>query len=505
MIKKIILFAFIPILMFFSFQPINLWFLFIPAYTGILFLLRDMNLKKKFLYAITVFTIFFVISMHWLLVINVQFSVMTRILIGFGFIVLSICQALLWITPIMLINLKSREIYFLPIFFAALEFIVSIENNTAFIWLSPAHTMLSFLPLAQIADIGGMYLVTAFTLFIAVLLIRIAVRPKREKWFNAIILLIALSLTLLYGYIRMNQQYGSREVKIAVVQPNVPAEVKEQFYDGTEQRIRIIESFFRAAECSDAELIIFPETSSPVYLQRNNEFSRYVADFSERTGMHVLMGSLRVKYNREKQYFDYYNSAYYYSGAKKDYYNKIRPLGFAERMPFDDRFRFIKNIPLGQGDLTPGREYKLFSVNGVNFASYICFESVFAPIAARFVRDGAEFLVNISEDAWFIHSVGAYQHFYAGVYRSIENRRYLVRSSNPGISAIITPTGIIEQKLNLHDEGIIMGTIKANESLTFYTKFDNILCKLFSLVLMIFISIKIIRRINERYKSKNRT
>ena len=505
LIRKLILFVIIPFGMFFSFQPINLWFLFIPSYALMLHMLRDLPKKKQVLFSWLIHTIFFIISMHWILVINVHFPGITRILIGLGLLLLSGSLAIIWTVPIILVNLKSRTIYLLPIFFGGLEFLSSIENNTAFIWLSPSQTMLSMPVLAQTADIGGMFIVSAIVLMLSVLIMRACTRNKRIMVYNIAALLILLVIVMIYGRVRMNHEYRGEKLSIAIVQPNVPASVKEQFYDGTQQRVRILQSYLKELEDNPVQLVVFPETAAPVYLQRKTDFSRYIQSFSDMTGTDVLMGSLRVKYDRERKRFDYYNSAYLFNENGQFVYNKMRPLGFAERLPYDDRWRFLRNIPFGQGDLTPGSQYIMFETDSIPYAAYICFESVFATIGAEFVRRGAQFLVNISEDAWFVRSVGARQHFYAGVIRAIENRRYLIRCSNPGISAIISPNGIIEQQLALQDEGIISAQITAIDDLTFYTRFDNILPKLFVIIMLAYAIYSLIRRINERCKGKNST
>ncbi|MCK4524452.1 apolipoprotein N-acyltransferase [candidate division WOR-3 bacterium] len=495
MIKKFLLFFVIPVLMFFSFQPINLWFLFIPAYAAFLLLIKDLSFKKRFLYSFISFAVFWFISMHWISLINVGFPGYQRVLIALGLIVLSAGLSFIWIIPVIFINPRSKQIYLLPIIVAGIEFLASIENNTAFQWLSPSQTMLSFLPAIQIADIGGMYLVTLFVILCSVLIFRIFTCSKKGVIINLIILLVIAVTVISYGNYRLNEARYGEKMKIAFVQPNIPASIKGYFYKGTDQRIRVLTKYLEELRNSDCEIIIFPETAAPVYLQRNNHFSRYVKKFVESTGKGILMGSLRIKYGKDRRAFDYYNSVYFIKPGSMEYYDKIRPLGFAERLPYDDKWRFLRNIPFGQGDLTPGNEFKKFEYNGKIFSAYICFESAFAPLVSRFVREGAEFIINVSEDAWFFRSIGPYQHFYSGLLRSVENRRYLIRASNPGISAVIDPCGRIVLKKALFDQGNSEYEITLYNDLTFYTRFDNLLPKIFLLISLLFIFYTIIRKI----------
>lgn len=505
MIRKFLLFIAVPFMMFFSFAPFNLGFLFIFAYSIILILTYNLKRKKRILYVFIVFLLFWFITLHWFLIIQVEFTFLQRILIFFGLILLSGVLSILWTLPFIITDPKSRSIYLLPFIFASIEFLSSIENNTAFLWLSPSYSLINYKAFIQSADIGGMYLISAFVLMISVLLFRLAVSQSKRQRMILIGLMVVIVLgNLAYGLNALSKQYCDEFIDVSVVQPNIPGFAKEHYHEFTDMRTGMIIDYLEKLKDIEQDLIVFPETASPVYIQRGSQFNRYIRAFADSNNKNIMMGSLRLEYNKEKKHFNYYNSAYLIesNGRMEQYYDKIRPLGFAERLPFDDKFRFLKKVPLGQSDFSPGSRYTLFDTGQFSFGTYICFESVFATIPARFTGEGAELLVNISEDIWFEGGIGPYQHFSAGIMRSIENRRYIVRSSNPGISAVIDPAGRIIESMDMNSSGIINAEAGLNDNLTFFTRFDNIIPKIFILLLIVFYLIKIMRR---KYgnKSKN--
>jgi apolipoprotein N-acyltransferase len=121
---------------------------------------------------------------------------------------------------------------------------------------------------------------------------------------------------------------------------------------------------------------------------------------------------------------------------------------FGEYIPFKKIFAFLETVvPIG--DFTRGKEYTVFNLPLVShslplpFSTLICFEDIFPELATQFVKRGAGFLVNITNDAWFRKSSSPYQHLAASVFRAVENRLFLVRAANTGVSAFINPVGKI--------------------------------------------------------------
>jgi apolipoprotein N-acyltransferase len=175
-------------------------------------------------------------------------------------------------------------------------------------------------------------------------------------------------------------------------------------------------------------------------------------------------------------------------GRPDQQYDKIHLVPFGEYVPLRGLFPFLSDlVPIG--DFTPGKEYTLFSIDfkeGTGslkqglFGVLICFEDTLSYISRRFTQEGAQFLVNITNDAWFLDTPAPFMHLQASVFRAIENRRSLIRSANTGVSSFVDPSGRIYRYLqDTHGkktfvEGYAREEVLLSQEKTFYTKFGDV-------------------------------
>jgi apolipoprotein N-acyltransferase len=160
---------------------------------------------------------------------------------------------------------------------------------------------------------------------------------------------------------------------------------------------------------------------------------------------------------------------------------------YGEYVPLKQLFPFIDKMVVGIGDFTSGREVKNLSFPGGSFGTLICYEIIFPDLVRRFVKEGAAFLVNITNDAWFGRTAAPYQHLSMVVLRAVENRRFVARAANTGISAIIAASGRIVQQSKLFTPASLAGIILLEKELTFYSRFGDIfaaLCLLLSFFML---------------------
>ena len=138
---------------------------------------------------------------------------------------------------------------------------------------------------------------------------------------------------------------------------------------------------------------------------------------------------------------------------------------------------------VGVSDFSPGGEYTVFNlpshqgsavVEGYKFSVIICFEDIFPSLVRNFVREGAEFIVNITNDAWYKRTSAPYQHATMAVFRAVENRVSLVRAANTGISSIIDPYGRIKRSTEIFVSSAFACRILLPRGQTFYTKYGDI-------------------------------
>lgn len=179
-----------------------------------------------------------------------------------------------------------------------------------------------------------------------------------------------------------------------------------------------------------------------------------------------------------------YNTVIYFAdGTVKGTYRKQHLVPFTEYFPYEKQFPHLYNLLLAndykwweQGD-----EATVFDYNGIKFSTPICFEDTFGYLSAEFVRNGADMIINLSNDYWSRSVQAEKQHFQLAVFRAIENRRPLLRSTNSGITALVLPSGEIVNPLEPFTQsyGIYTMPIGQKEGLTFYTRHPDLFGKLF--------------------------
>jgi apolipoprotein N-acyltransferase len=189
----------------------------------------------------------------------------------------------------------------------------------------------------------------------------------------------------------------------------------------------------------------------------------------------LLIGALA--YNQDKEIF---NSAFAIlnSGTVLEPYHKQILMPFGEFMPMASTFPFLEKLNPNVPNFTAGTEEKVFEypmVRGddtfyeARVSPLICYEDVIADIARRSVEKGAQLLVNITNDGWFGDSLAPYQHDLIARFRAVENRRFLVRSTNTGFTSLIAPTGRLVDSIPPFSEGTLLAEVTLMSYITLYT------------------------------------
>jgi apolipoprotein N-acyltransferase len=145
---------------------------------------------------------------------------------------------------------------------------------------------------------------------------------------------------------------------------------------------------------------------------------------------------------------------------------------------------FAESLTRQVGDFAPGADYTLSVVDGRKISTIICYESIFPNLVRQFVKRGSELIVLITNDGWFGESSAPYQHLRMGVVRAVENRRYLVRAANTGITAIIDPYGKIDAETPIGVRTILDGTARFRADRTFYTQYGDVFAYLNALIVI---------------------
>ena len=158
-----------------------------------------------------------------------------------------------------------------------------------------------------------------------------------------------------------------------------------------------------------------------------------------------------------------------------DRYDKVHLVPFGEYLPLRRLFFFADwFVSGGIGEITPGEAIRVLMSSAGRFGVMICYEAIFPELARRAVAGGAEFLVNITNDAWFGRTSAPYQHLAMATVRAVENQVYVIRAANTGISAIIAPNGRIVRASGLFTREVVAGSIEPRRQTTFYTRYGDV-------------------------------
>jgi len=393
---------------------------------------------------------------------------------------------------------KTRlpALFIAPVLWVCIEFIRSYAL-TGFPWASIGYSQYRFLPLIQISDIAGVYgisfLVLAVNGFLADLLL-IRKRLKEMPLFplsyligGAATLLVLIIATLGYGVWRLHQNRTGRSLTVSVVQGNIEQDKKWEpaFQD---EVISIYTGLSEEALKQHPSLIIWPETAVPFLFGTDVANTGRIVQFQKQTGTSLLFGSVLV--NRQSAgTTDLTNSAILLDkeGNKSYVYDKIHLVPFGEYVPLRKTLFFIEKLVVGIGDYIPGTQYLQADTEIGRFSTLICYEVIFPGLVRKFYTRGGDFMVTITNDAWFGKTAGPYQHFSMAVFRTIENRKPLVRAANTGFSGFIDSNGRILAQSGLFDRQVLTYTLKTDPSMTFYTKFGDLFsffCIVISIILL---------------------
>ncbi len=379
-----------------------------------------------------------------------------------------------------------QTILFTPFLWVALEYLRSFLL-TGFPWANLGYSQYLNLPFIQMADITGTYGLS-FVIVLVNATFFVVLRPWPKKTFpfkEVIITVITLLGSLIYGYLKMGmidrQRIEQPPLKIGLVQGNIDQSIKWD-YSFQRETLKLYEKLSSKVAEKKPDLIIWPETATPFFFQDAKEYQPLVLEIPRQTNAFLLFGT--PTYKIQKGRVDHYNSAYLVSPAGDliGKYDKIHLVPFGEYIPLQDLLFFIGSLGEGVGDFKSGKEIFNFSLPQGKFGVLICFEIIFPDLCRRFVKEGANFLVTITNDAWFGRTSAPYQHFSLATFRAVENRVFIARAANTGITGFIDPNGRIVKKGALFTEESINGTIYLSKNKTFYTLYGDVFAWLCSAV-----------------------
>ncbi|MBD0305311.1 MAG: apolipoprotein N-acyltransferase [Nitrospiraceae bacterium] len=365
-------------------------------------------------------------------------------------------------------------------------------------WALLGYTQYQWLPVIQIADLTGVYGVSFLIVLVNAAVSEIGlwvwsggqVQSDRSfPWLSSSSATLAMAVTLLYGQSVLNtgrQLDLKQSLTIGVVQPNIDQAHKWDDAYRRETLDRYADLTARIAK--GADMIIWPEAATPFLFEQEKGYRAELTNLVQSHGVPLLFGSPALRYSANGLPY-LLNSAYLFSpqGEILGRYDKRHLVPFGEYIPLRSILFFLDKLVEGIGDFEAGTVPTVLSLPSkpagsdgmsldppVRFGVVICFEVIFPDLVREFVRDGAEFMVTITNDAWFGDSAAPYQHFGMVVFRAVENHVAFARAANTGISGFIDRQGRIMKASPIFMETALTDQIPARNTPTFYSHYGDV-------------------------------
>lgn len=390
-----------------------------------------------------------------------------------------------------------------PIAYTGLiAFYISMEYlhqtwDLAFPWMTLGNGFAGMHQIVQWYEVTGVYGGSLWVLLSNILAFEAYQKIKNQKqyqlagiWALLIILPIGYSLYRYYNY-----EEKSVPVNVVTVQPNIDPYEKFGSISANEQ-LNILTHLSDSVGQTNTEYFIWPETAIPNYadeerIRTNPDFLRAQQFLSKYKNGTLITGIESVRFYNDKKtlsakvnpnggYYDNYNAAMQVeNSANVAFYHKSKLVPGVEKMPFPKVFSFLGPVFSKLGGSVSGWGWQeepgvFYAYSGIGVAPVICYESIWGDWIAGSVKQGAQFIAIITNDGWWGNTSGKDQHLLYAKLRSIETRRYVVRSANTGISGFINQRGDVVQQSKWWTRTALKADINLNDHITFYVKHGDV-------------------------------
>ena len=363
-----------------------------------------------------------------------------------------------------------------PAAWVAMEYLRGIIFG-GFPWIPLGNTMVTLLPIAQLASAAGVFGLSLFVASVNVGFTMAALTAGRRRLATAGGTLGLIALVSVWGGMRLagNELTSGTPIRIGLIQGNIAQTDKWNPARADMILQRYLQLSKQAAD-NGAQFIIWPESSTPFYFEEDIA-GGMIRGLVRALGTPLLLGS------DESEDADpprTYNSAFMLDthGATAAVYRKIQLVPFGEYVPFQRLLFFVGPLVEAVAAFSHGTRVTMLPVEGHMISTAICYEVTYPWLAREAVRQGSEMLTTITNDAWYGESSAAFQHFEMAAMRAIEQGRYLARAANTGISGIIDPYGRVLVRTNLFETAAVVGEAKFIQQQTLYAALGNLVAYL---------------------------
>lgn len=360
-----------------------------------------------------------------------------------------------------------------PVFWVALEWIRGTIAG-GFPWIPLGSSQADVLPIAQLASVTGVYGLSFLVALVSTAAAVVALSRQRQHLVGAAAVVVLLVAVGAAGAMRLRDNRltsAGRPFRVGLVQGNVE---QVQKYDARYKEA-ILSRYLRLSRetmLAGAEVVVWPEASTPFFLDNDSVLASPIRTLASQAKVPFVIGT--DAYDGT----NIFNSASVIGtdGKTSATYHKIHLVPFGEFVPFKKLLFFVGPLVEAVSDFTAGTEPLVLDLGrNIRGSVAICYESAYPTLARAFANGGAEFLMVITNDAWFGNSSAAYQHFQTGSLRAIETGRYMTRAANTGITAVVDPYGRVVQRAEMFQPLSLTADIRLLQSRTIYTRVGDVI------------------------------
>ncbi len=365
-------------------------------------------------------------------------------------------------------------VWLAPFIWTGCEYLRSWVGG-GFPWVLLGYSQATALPVAQIASIGGVYLLSFVVALVSAAAAWIALTRRPSRWLVSGAVLGAVIAMAAWGAVRIRDgglTRGGDALRVGLVQGNIAQEDKWNPSLATPILERYLEMSRRAIG-EGAQVVMWPESSTPFFLEENPMMAARIRQLAAQTSTPFVVGSDQLERAARDQIEGrdrYFNAAFLVGpdGQTRAVYRKMHLVPFGEYVPLRQLLPFVAPLVEAVAEFSPGLEPVLLPIGDRSLSVAICYEVVYPWLIRSFVLAGSDLLVTITNDAWYGTTSAAYQHWEQASLRAVEHGRYLVRAANTGISGIVDPYGRVVARTALFETAVVTADVRWIRTRTVY-------------------------------------
>jgi apolipoprotein N-acyltransferase len=389
-----------------------------------------------------------------------------------------------------------------PLLWVALDLVGA--RFTSVPWDQLGYSQIDNSLITQIAPLTGVYGITFVLVAANALLAGGVVLTQRAHRIRSVIAAVLVIAAVAAGLLIQPAKPPAPATAV-LVQPNLDVSVENLWNTPSEWNSHIAQ-FTRLAEeqcktyisgipqtgaptdqtvcppnATHPDLVAWPEAPAMSFFEADPRFVQTMSALARSEQTTLIVGGVGADFSSNDNLWHDYNSAMLFGadGQRIGRYDKIHLVPFGEYVPYRDLFFFAHKLTGKVSDFSRGTSRTLFRIPDQHgqihsYGIFICYESVFAEEVRHFAQHGAEVLVNISDDGWYGDTSAPWQHLNQARMRAVENRRWILRDTNTGITAVIDPYGRVRQSIPRHQVDALPAQFGFRDDVTFYSAHGDV-------------------------------